>query len=833
MAKSPNPSDPSAEGGSTLTADTGAAEQVQQPQHTGAGAAASTQQILNSPTGSSAGQGHQPRHTGATAPTTQVPSPTGGSQEVEVAAVRGRLRDTSKRIEEIRAAQAAHLLLEQERQAKEEIEYKRQRDNQREEEAREVRERMRRWEEGSSRRAVEEKGSKEEKRGKEKAEKPFSSEIEEEIEMEPRISSRRAVEEKGSKEEKGRFSSVWKPPYASDSDEEEKTTPSRVDPTPAGTIMLTHREHTMVEVAVEKAEQSFLTTVQRLETQMGDITSSFYSNSEETMEEVRKALRDHSTEARKNFKEIGRSLANLRSDMLGMEKEWKQKEAQTQKETQKGFEELRGMILALQESEYLRQKEKGGKDSGKAPTTKSGRESTRGDNIPRNQPKTQGWRYTDEESEESQEDEDPLPQKVEKLIKVMVKQGIPAHTAAAMTMSTVALTSGTRHHQERGRREETERVPRQLTLPKLTIPRSMGSIQFAQGGQLYLDWERSIRNELRAVGLLKVVDGSPPEDMDTDEGTWWTKADSTVFNHLMRVIPTFAHTKFSTLAGTVTSAKDCLRGLKDSYWRPTPYTDFALQREVTDLKPTPKECMEDFLTRTEELNRKCINYGFPVEEATLCRAVTQNLDDSWMEVMDKFGPDSKAWTWQHVSSILLQEDMKRRNFPKGERYPVLGSIPSQGKAFVGFAPPGLKPIKTSSHKGILKSPESPRTSSPGHTPKGPCASCKEFGHGYVNCPKKPYPTWTPTAAEWKTVRSASASPKKGGRSGASSGASSGRSSRASSGRSTPRERSQSTNGRPGRPKDRTQAHPKDTHTTLRKASEQLNRGTRDPESEAA
>ena len=98
------------------------------------------------------------------------------------------------------------------------------------------------------------------------------------------------------------------------------------------------------------------------------------------------------------------------------------------------------------------------------------------------------------------------------------------------------------------------------------------------------------------------------------------------------------------------------------------------------------------------MQRKCTNYGFPIEEPRLWRAVTGNLDDRWKDIISKFGEDRRAWTWDTVSSILHQEDMLRRQFVSGSRrilFPPLASE-KQGKAYaVTFPTPKLTPIKTS------------------------------------------------------------------------------------------------------------------------------------------
>jgi hypothetical protein len=318
----------------------------------------------------------------------------------------------------------------------------------------------------------------------------------------------------------------------------------------------------------------------------------------------------------------------------------------------------------------------------------------------------------------------------------------------------------------------------------------MGGEAFTKDGQLYLDWETGLQNELRAVGLLRVLEEEPPSDLTSSTGVWWKQADALIFNGLIKVVPPFAYSKLIHLGGQPNSTREFLRLLKQCYWQPSTNTDFQLEDELNKLGPRDKETMVDFLSRAEDLGRRCHNYGFPVEETRLCRAVCRHLDDTWMPVMEKFGDDRTKWTWNQVSTLLQTEDNKRRQFMAKSTtsvFPPLG-MSRRGRAFmISATPQGLSPIRTR-QRGILRS-----TGSPENTPRRgsqsprnlQCYYCKTWGHGWNGCAPPNWENTTQGKAQISEGRKQGTPTRGGGKYGGSKGGSRG-SSRASSGKASPK-----------------------------------------------
>jgi hypothetical protein len=369
---------------------------------------------------------------------------------------------------------------------------------------------------------------------------------------------------------------------------------------------------------------------------------------------------------------------------------------------------------------------------------------------------------------------------VQEIVRGLTAQGVDLVTAASTAAQAVVQGGG----YTKKSKPRLPKINHSLTLPKLNISRTLKPEDFNKDGQTFLDWERSLESELRAAQLLKVLKEGPPADMVTEEGEWWTQADATIYNALLKSIPDRLLAKAHMMAGRVTSSKDVLEMVRTIQYKPTPFVEFQLQDELNYFRPKEDEHMEEYLGRAEVLMQKFANYGVRVAEERISMAVVKGLADDWILTIQKLGENTQEWKWDHVSKILLNEDLLRRSYGRGSSmlFPPLGMRKkNHGRGLVvSDTPQGLTPVRTNFVHGKTSYPHSPgrnssprRDASPGRTPKFrengeeyktgefmQCLHCRKWGHGWKECASRSE-SWNPRPEDWDDVLEAQRNAKVG------------------------------------------------------------------------
>ena len=309
------------------------------------------------------------------------------------------------------------------------------------------------------------------------------------------------------------------------------------------------------------------------------------------------------------------------------------------------------------------------------------------------------------------------------------------------------------------------KAAKNLKAPGAEFPRLSGSHGSGEAWG-FRDWASMVETHLTGLGLVEVLTIAPPAATQSQEVlTWYRAASSIVAAALVtacRGIPILGDLAISMLRaktddGVSRAGLAVWLAIHQHFIRDVATNRQTLLTELAAFGPKPKETMDAFLLRADQLRLRFQSYNIELPDRELIVRVFLGLGYAWRRMTLQDLPRGvtvvEDASWADVHASLRRQDTERRqSYQEGETAFLPLGFEAKGKGRP--AQPSAAPAQGSSSR-----PGSPRQGSPGKGrpgSKGPkdgkkktgpqqpqsdrplvcwVPECQQPGHYWIDCPK--------------------------------------------------------------------------------------------------
>ena len=262
------------------------------------------------------------------------------------------------------------------------------------------------------------------------------------------------------------------------------------------------------------------------------------------------------------------------------------------------------------------------------------------------------------------------------------------------------------------------KVAKSLKAPGAEFPRLTGSQGTGQAWG-FREWAMMVETHLTGLGLVEVITYRPPAITQSDDILDWYRAASSMVTAALvtacRGIPILGDLVLPLLRartedGVSHAGLAVWLAIHEHFIRDVATNRQTLQAELAAFTPKPKESMDAFLLRADQLRRRFHSYSVELPDRELIVRVFVCLGYAWRRMTLQDLPSGvkvvEDASWADVRASLRRQDTERRqSYREGEN----AFLP------LGFDPRGRgRPDEPSAApaQGSTSHPDSPRSGSP-------------------------------------------------------------------------------------------------------------------------
>ena len=269
-------------------------------------------------------------------------------------------------------------------------------------------------------------------------------------------------------------------------------------------------------------------------------------------------------------------------------------------------------------------------------------------------------------------------------------------------------------------------------------------------GENYASWAFKFEQWMQWKDLWDVFTTNPPgDDGDDDAMTKWRRQNAQGYSTLTLSVGEDELAAIKEFKDKNNSAKLAWITLRSRCVQKSHLHRLEVRNKLGELRMEIGEALEHYITRCEDVCREHLDFDIELPELDYIWAVLKGLPPDWSLVIMSLQPEQSEWSVDHIFQRLRQEELRRTKLT-GETAMVVGRemtsttrgcgrFALRGRGRGRGAPPRI-------FNGASSTTPSPTPSTmenqvrsvvAGMQPKGICHFCKEPGHMWRFCRKRP------------------------------------------------------------------------------------------------